>query len=131
MYTSSKKSVIIWIGISVFCLVFFIVYNQFSHGVHSPYMTWLFAWPLVFGVIPSIVIICVKRAAGKCIWINKTSYNLYCSGVASLTVSSLMRGIFDIAGTGSKYQVWLMYAGVLFVIAGIIDYRIDLLRRAK
>lgn len=108
----------IYIGVTIFCLVFFLIYNCFSHGVHSLYMTWLFAWPLVLGVFPSTLIIFFKklrRPDGLCI-------NIWNSGVAAVTVSSMLRGIFEIAGTGSEYQKWLMRAGALMLAAAAAEF---------
>ena len=34
---------------AVGCVVFALVYAQFSHGVHSPFMTFMFAIPLLGG----------------------------------------------------------------------------------
>lgn len=48
--------------------------------------------------------------------------NFYHSGVACLTVSSMLRGIFDIAGNASDYQQLMMIAGFLFLAGGVIAY---------
>ena len=101
------KSTLVYSCVAVFCLIFFLIYDQFSHGVHSPYMTWLFGWPLLLGAL---------RRPG---WL---SVRLYHSGVAALTVSSMLRGIFEIAGTASDYQQWLMIAGGLLLLGGVVTY---------
>ncbi|MCX5999452.1 MAG: hypothetical protein NTU41_07625 [Chloroflexi bacterium] len=48
--------------------------------------------------------------------------NVYSSGIATLTVGSLLRGIFDIAGTSSPYQPVFVVAGVLMVLVGAVCY---------
>lgn len=111
---------IVWLGISVFCLIFYLIYNQFSHGVQSAYMTYLFAWPMVLGFLPCVALYVINRLRKSTIRISWISDNAYCSGVAALTVSSLLRGIFEIAGTASIYQTWLTYAGLTLIIIGII-----------
>ena len=111
---------IIWFGISVFCLIFYLIYNQFSHGVQSAYMTYLFAWPLVLGFLTCAALYIISRLRKSTIRISSISDDAYCSGVAALTVSSLLRGIFEIAGTASIYQTWLTYAGLTLIIIGII-----------
>ena len=127
MYISDKarkkaelRRTIIWFGISVFCLIFYLIYNQFSHGVQSAYMTYLFAWSLVLGFPPCAALYIISRLRKSTIMISSISDNAYCSGVAALTVSSLLRGIFEIAGTASIYQTWLTYAGLTLIIIGII-----------
>lgn len=115
LYTSAKlsKSAWGWLGVSVFCLAFYLVYNQFSHGVHSLYMTFLFGWPFVLGFIPAFCI-----SMGLLPKAGENIGTLYGSAVAAITVSSLLRGIFDIAGTYSDYQVYLMiFGGILLVIS--------------
>lgn len=114
--------IFMWLGISVFCLVFYLIYNMFSHGVKSPYMTYLFAWPLILGFLPCSIIYVISRIKHSTIHINAVSDNAFCSGVAALTVSSLLKGIFDIAGTASVYQTWLSYAGASLIVIGIIHF---------
>lgn len=111
-----RRMVLIYTGVAVFCLVFFLVYDRFSHGVRSPYMTWLFLWPLVLGVFPCLIgyWLLVFR------YRNWLAPNLYHSGVAALTGSSMLRGIFDIAGNASDYQEYLMIAGWVMVTFGIL-----------
>ena len=122
------RRIYVWLGISVFCLVFYLIYNMFSHGVKSPYMTYLFAWPLILGFLPCIIIYVISRIKHSVIHIDAVSDNAFCSGAAALTVSSLLKGIFDIAGTASVYQTWLSYAGAALIIIGIIHFIIVLLK---
>lgn len=111
----AKRNAGIYLGITAFCIIFYLIYNQFSHGVHSPYMTFLFAWPLCLGAVPSLLLWKIPAIPPQ----GRISANLYHSGVAAVTVSSLLRGIFDIAGTASDYQVWLMAAGAGLLVGGV------------
>lgn len=113
-----KKGFRLYVGISIFCLIFSVIYSIFSHGVKSPYMTWLALIPAVLGAFPALVFRVVKKVPRP----GRIAVNLYNSGVAAVTVSSLLRGIFEIAGTGSEYQVILMYIGLGFLILGILTY---------
>lgn len=60
MYTSQVNTIdwlrrsLLFAGVAAFCLVFSLIYNVFSHEVHSPYMTYLFLWPLLLGVLPAV-----------------------------------------------------------------------------
>ena len=65
-----------------------------------------------------------KTYAGRVADIAKCIYN---SGVAALTVSSMLRGIMDIAGTGSVYQVWMLYAGTVMAAAGAVIFAVAVL----
>lgn len=65
-----------------------------------------------------------KTYAGRVADIAECIYN---SGVAALTVSSMLRGIMDIAGTGSVYQVWMLYAGTVMAAAGAVIFVVAVL----
>ena len=122
--SESKKSaqfnlgVRVYLPVTAFCLIFFLIYDRFSHGVRSPYMTYLFAWPLVLGLLPSLLMQAFPRMRRQ----KQLSADLYHPGVAAVTVSSLLRGIFEIAGTASDYQVWLMLAGGVLLLGGLLAY---------
>ena len=65
-----------------------------------------------------------KMYAGRVADIAECIYN---SGVAALIVSSMLRGIMDIAGTGSVYQVWMLYAGTVMAAAGAVIFAVAVL----
>lgn len=108
----------IYIGVSIFCVILWKIYGNFSHGVNSIYMTYLFAWPLIMGALVNLVFMVIKKLPRP----GSFSVNLYNSGVAALTVSSLLRGIFEIAGTACYLQTYLYNVGRLFVLAGVVVY---------
>ncbi len=108
---------------TLFCLLFYIIYNLFSHGVHSPFMTFLFAWPLVLCVLPCALFVALPEYPGP----SLLSALVWNTGAALVTISSLLRGVFDIAGNSSVHQVVMMavgfgmlFAGVMLYIAGVI-----------
>ena len=45
-----------YLAVSAFCLLFSVVYSLFSHGIHSPWMRWLAAWPFVLGAVPALIL---------------------------------------------------------------------------
>jgi predicted phage tail protein len=121
-------------------------------------MTYLFAFPLVLGVGGNLTVAGVGYIAGKTTSDkpastqslnstatekgspetspkNSTLYdiaiNLYYFGIAALTASSMLRGIFDIAGTASVYQTYLMYAGAAMTIGGVVAFLLSLVLRKK
>ena len=81
-------------------------------------MTFLFAWPLVLLTIPSLACLMLWSVPGPSV----LSSLFWKTGTAAVTVSSLLRGIFDIAGNSSVYQVILMAAGLFFLVVGFILY---------
>ena len=105
MSTSDKKRavarLIIYIGVTALCAVFSTVYNGFSHGVFSFCMTYLFLFPLLLGVLPSIILLAVKYRP------------------LPLIVSACLRGVFEIAKTSSDHRIWLSAAGIALIAAGV------------
>lgn len=110
---------------SVFCLVFFLIYDLFSHEVRSPYMTFLFVWPLFLCVIPCGLLLMIRALPGP----SLISSLLWNTGAAAVTVSSLLRGIFEIAGNSSVYQQVLMQVGIFLLLTGLMMYAAGILVR--
>lgn len=132
-YSSDSKTenrlrrVLVYGGVTAFCALIFLVYDRFSHDVRSPYMTFLFAWPLVLGLFPALVLWLRSGMAEP----SLLTGDLYRAGVAAVTLSSLLRGIFEIAGTSSDYQMWLMAGGLILLAAGVILYAADVIKRKE
>ncbi len=115
---SQNRGIVIYGAASIFCLILFIIYDRFSHNVRSPFMTFLFLWPLLLGALPALVLR-LFPALPRPTYFTRNAYN---SGVAAVTVSSMLRGIFEIAGTASPLQTGLMIAGFVMIGAGLFSY---------
>ena len=89
-------------------------------------MTFLFAWPLVLCVIPYALLLLFPPLPGP----SLISSLLWNTGAAAVTVSSLLRGVFEIAGNSSTYQEILMEAGCILLLAGIIMYAAGIFARS-
>lgn len=87
-------------------LVFGIVYEHFSHEVYTPFMQFAFGFPLLGAALALVPALRGKAFAGF------ARSGLVC-GIATLTVASLLTGIFLIAGTSSPYTVWFWVAGAV------------------
>lgn len=103
---------------TLFCCVFFLVYDRFSHGVRSPYMTYLFLWPLMLELLPAAVLFFSPRIPGPA----ALTAVLWHTGTAALTVGSALRGVFDIAGNASLYQRSLMVFGFIMLVLALISF---------
>lgn len=115
---NTVRPLFIYAGITAFCFVFYLVYNHFSHGVHSDYMTYLFVWPLSLGVVQKLIRLAFPGLPGP----SENSSDLWNAGLAACIVSSALLGIFEIAGTSSIYPVWMMRAGFIMLAAGAVLY---------
>lgn len=108
LFTSDTKK---YIGLTLFCIIFALIYEQFSHGVSSIFMIFSFMIPLLLGVIPSYIIQKNKI---------KNSPIYFCS-VLTLMFGSIFKGVLDIYGTtNTKVYIYLV-AGIILLIFGIID----------
>lgn len=104
-----------YLAASAFCALFAFVYAQFSHGVSSPFMTFLFVIPLLGGALPALI----ARIAG----IRPAPLRARQAGalaIACLTLGSCLRGVFDIAGTSSALLWAYPAAAAAFAIAALI-----------
>ncbi len=99
-------------------MLFSYIYFQFSHGVSSPHMTYLFLYPLLFGVLIGILLYFFEKKSTDYFW----SSHLYHTGLTALILGSILRGIFDIAGTASIYQSALSIGGAVMLFCGVIGF---------
>jgi hypothetical protein len=108
---NTKRTVKIYVFTTLFCIAFNYIYSLFSHGVSSPFMSYAFVFSLVLGVVGFTVF-------GRLNLGNRTAFNLYNAGIATLTVGSILQGIIDIAGADTTYPVWYFLVGTVFVAIG-------------
>lgn len=106
----------VYLIISVLCAVFGAVYELFSHKVYSFYMIFAFMIPLLGGFVPSLIMYAlnVKRCRAD------AAGGLYRSGIATLTIGSIIKGILEIYGTTNALSRLYLYVGAALTIFGII-----------
>ena len=100
------------------------VYELFGHGVYSYYMLYAFAIPLVCGVLPNLI-----AAINGSPKPRKLPYNIYNSGVATLTVGCVYNGVLEIYGTTNRLIYIYLIVGVFLFFAGIIVHIICEIKR--
>jgi hypothetical protein len=113
-----RKTSVVFLAISLLCVIVNSIYGLYSHGVPSDYLTFMFACPLLGGTVVYLLLWALPKARMP----GRFSINLYNSGIAALTVGSALRGVFDIAGTSSPYQPVFMIAGITMVSLGAFCY---------
>lgn len=109
--TRTKKIPLTWLGITLFTIIFAAVYEHFSFGVYSGFMIFMFAFPLLLGFLPSLIISLKGWAPLSGFWND---------GVIAMTAGSLLNGILEIYGTDSPYTFWLFILGAVLMIAGLL-----------
>ena len=114
----ASKTSLVYLIFTLFCVLFGAVYERYSHGVYSYDMIYAFAFPLVGGALPFSIlsIIQVKRYPGQ------VSRNLYHSGIVTLAVGSIVRGILDIYGTTNALSDYYGFVGSMLAGSGLILY---------
>ncbi len=99
--------------VTVFCALFGAIYNLFGHGVYSFFMSFMFLWPL------SATLGCLVLALSH-LTPTRLSRNILNAGVATITAGSLLKGIFEIAGTSSPYEILFFGTGIALVMMGVV-----------
>lgn len=114
----AAKTAFVYILLTIFCALFGGIYEYFSHEVYSFFMIYAFAFPLAGGALPFFIIFLIKTKIYPC----TAARNLYHSGIAALTVGSLIRGVLDIYGTTNSLVQYYFYAGIVLTASGIFIY---------
>ena len=121
-----QKLILIDLVVSLFCAAFGAVYEIFSHGVYAYSMLYAFAFPLVLGVLP-LLLITMLRAP----YPNRFARSVYHAGIAALTVGSLVSGALEIYGTTNPLTLVYWIAGGALAALGAAVYLVSLLKSRK
>ena len=109
---------VVYLAVSGFCGLFSLVYEYFSHGVYSPWMVFLFAWPLLGGAVPYAVL--AWRGNRRVSPITSWARLAHHCAVASLTVGACISGVLDIYGTTSVWTPVYWAAGIVLGTTGLV-----------
>ncbi len=115
--SQAAKTALVYLILSVFCALFGAVYELFSHEVYSFYMIYAFGFPLVGGALPYGILSAFHLSKKSS---SALAGNLYHSGIATLTVGSIVRGILDIYGTTNSLSRYYWFVGIFAVAAGVV-----------
>jgi hypothetical protein len=118
-----RRALITGASLAVFCVVFTLIYEQFSHGATSSHMRCMFLMPLVGCALPALVGLVTPLHRFVC----RPAFNLWNSGMAVWAVGCLFRGIVNISGrfTDLDRVYWIL--GWIFLAAAAVWALIHLL----
>ena len=119
-----RKTVISYTLITIFFFAFSRIYEAFSFGETSIYMHYLFAVPLVGGILLTIFLKVLPQ-------FSRISLNLWNSAVAILTTGTLFRGIVNLSGRSTTLDAPYWYVGIGFVILALLSIVINPIRLKK
>ncbi len=82
-----RKTMFVYLALTLFCILFDRVYSYLGHGVFSPFMGFLFLYPLLGGVLPFFLLWRYPPTFSH--QPGRFPYNCWNSGVAALLAGSL------------------------------------------
>ena len=111
-----KRTAITGASLTVLCVVFTAIYEQFSHGAASPHMRAMFLMPLVGVLLPALIAFFtpLHRVVGR------IPFNLWNSAMGTWVVGCLFRGIVNISGRHTSLDLPYRIAGWVFIGLAII-----------
>ena len=119
-----KKTVISYTQITIFFFIFSRIYEAFSFGETSVHMHYLFAVPLVGGILLTMFLKVLPQ-------FSRMSLNLWNSAVAILTTGTLFRGIVNLSGRSTTLDAPYWYVGIGFVVLALLSISINPIRLKK
>lgn len=118
-----RRTLITGTSLALFCVVFTLIYEQFSHGATSSHMRCMFLMPLVGCALPALVGLVTPFHRFVC----RPAFNLWNSGMAVWAVGCLFRGIVNISGRFTDLDRIYWVLGWVFLAASAIWELIHLL----
>jgi len=109
-----KKTALVYTLLSIFFFAFSRIYESFSFGETSTYMHYLYAVPLVGGILLLILFKIIPN-------LSRLSLNLWNSAVAIMTAGMLFRGIVNLSGRSTTLDMPYWYVGAAFVALTLLS----------
>jgi hypothetical protein len=111
-----RRTLITGASLAVFCVVFTLIYEQFSHGAVSTHMRCMFLMPLVGCALPALLCLLTPLHRFVC----RPAFNLWNSGLAVWAVGCLFRGIVNISGRFTDLDRIYWILGWIFLAAAVV-----------
>jgi len=121
------KASYIYLSLSILCMVFGLIYGEYSHGVYSRFMIYAFMFPLVGGALPFLTLYIIPKIP----YPGKITRDIYHCGIATITIGSLVRGALNIYGTVNPMDKIYGYVAVVLVAAATVMYTVSLFTKKK
>lgn len=113
----AAKTALVYLVVTTACALFGAIYELFSHEVYSFYMIYAFAFPLCGGVAPYLLLSLSSKLQMSDDYDRLTGH----TGIATLTVGSLMSGILEIYGTTNRWVLLYWPVGALLVLCSVFQ----------
>ena len=116
-----KKTALVYTLLSIFFFAFSRIYESFSFGETSTYMHYLYAVPLVGGLLLLILLKIIPNLSRLSLNLSRLSLNLWNSAVATLTAGILFRGIVNLSGRSTTLDQPYIYTSIAFLVLAVLS----------
>lgn len=122
--TRFSRTFISYLAMAAFLFIFSRIYESLSYGEVSVFMHYMFCATLVGGIL-LLGLLQVKPN------LSRMTYNLWNSGVATITAGCLLRGIINLSGRSTTLDQPYWYVGAGFLALSLITLFISDTRRTR
>lgn len=122
-----KKEAVTGGAFGLFCAVFTVIYELFSHGAYSPHMRGMLLFPLVgCGLIG---LVCYLTPLWR--YVGRWTFNFWNAAMGTLTLGFLFRGIVNISGRFTKVDRVYTVLGCGLIAVSLLFELLTLIKRRK
>ena len=122
--TRFSRTFISYLAMAAFLFIFSRIYESLSYGEVSVFMHYMFCATLVGGIL-LLGLLQVKPN------LSRMTYNLWNSGIATITAGCLLRGIINLSGRSTTLDQPYWYVGAGFLKLSLITLFISEIRRTR
>ncbi|WP_333674992.1 hypothetical protein [Streptococcus parasuis] len=122
--TRFSRTFISYLAKAAFLFIFSRIYESLSYGEVSVFMHYMFCATLVGGIL-LLGLLQVKPN------LSRMTYNLWNSGIATITAGCLLRGIINLSGRSTTLDQPYWYVGAGFLALSLITLFISDTRRTR
>ena len=122
--TRFSRTFISYLAIAAFLFIFSRIYESLSYGEVSVFMHYMFCATLVGGIL-LLGLLQVKPN------LSRMTYNLWNSGIATITAGCLLRGIINLSGRSTTLDQPYWHVGAGFLALSLITLFISDTRRTR
>lgn len=122
--TRFSRTFISYLAMTAFLFIFSRIYESLSDGEVSVFMHYMFCPTLVGGIL-LLDLLQVKPN------LSRITYNLWNSGIATITAGCLLRGIINLSGRSTTLDQPYWYVGAGFLVLSLITLFISDRRRTR
>ncbi|HFI0618140.1 TPA: hypothetical protein ACGOZH_001843 [Streptococcus suis] len=119
-----SRTFISYLAMAAFLFIFSLIYESLSYGEVSVFMHYMFCATLVGGIL-LLGLLQVKPN------LSRITYNLWKSGIATITAGCLLRGIINLSGRSTTLDQPYWYVGAGFLTLSLITLFISDTRRTR